>query len=62
MVQHIANKQRGIKKDSVNNFISEIVQKDTFAIIDIGGYFAPKILVIGFGKIGKSISYHTYNE
>lgn len=30
----------------VINFLEEIVQKDLFAIIDIGGYFAPRLLEI----------------
>jgi adenosylhomocysteinase len=32
-----------LKQDSVIDFIGQIVQNDTFAIIDIGGYFVPKV-------------------
>lgn len=53
MVQHIANKQRGTKKDSVNNFISEIVQKDTFAIIDIGVTLRQKYWLSDLEKLAK---------
>lgn len=42
----VQTNRKELKQDSVIDFISQIVQNDTFAIIDIGGYFATQIYKI----------------